>query len=252
MIPSSMQASLQNAAQLTVFVEADVTEMVALRANLLARNKKNPDYRLSYNDIICYAVCRALLKHPIMHIPGIKVVIPSTPYDAKGLLIEAIRDDNPVAFLEHKMLYGVDGEVPDESYTIPFGKADIKREGTDVTVVATSLMVHTALAAAEKLAGEGISVEVVDPRTLVPLDTETIFNSVKKTHSLVIAHEAVGFAGAGAEIAAEVAENVLDYLDAPIKRVAAPFAPVPFSPPLEQAYIPSADDIIAAVKAVKA
>lgn len=187
-----------------------------------------------------------------MHIPGIKVVIPSTPYDAKGLLIEAIRDDNPVAFLEHKLLYGVSGEVPDESYTIPFGKADIKREGTDVTVVATALMVHSALEAADKLAAEGISVEVIDPRTVQPLDTETIFNSVKKTHSLVVAHEEVGFAGSGAEIAAQAAENVLDYLDAPIKRVAAPFVPVPFSPPLEQAYIPTSADIIAAVKAIKA
>ncbi len=186
-----------------------------------------------------------------MHIPGIKVMIPSTPYDAKGMLISAIRDDNPVAFLEHKLLYGVDGEVPDEPYTIDFGKADIKREGTDVTVVATSLMVHTALAAAEKLEKDGISVEVVDPRCLQPLDTETIIASVQKTHALVVAHEAVGFAGPGAEIAAMVAEQALDYLDAPIKRVAAPFAPVPFSPPLEQAYIPSADDIIAAVKSIR-
>ena len=186
-----------------------------------------------------------------MHIPGIKVMIPSTPYDAKGMLISAIRDDNPVVFLEHKMLYGVAGEVPEESYTIEFGKADVKREGTDVTVVATSLMVHTALAAAEALEKDGISVEVVDPRCLQPLDAETIIASVQKTHALVVAHEAVGFAGPGAEIAAMVAGEALDYLDAPIKRVGAPFAPVPFSPPLEQAYIPGVDDIVAAVKSIR-
>ncbi len=186
-----------------------------------------------------------------MHIPGLKVAIPATPYDAKGLLISAIRDDNPVVFLEHKLLYGAEGEVPDESYVIPFGQADVKREGTDVTVVATSLMVHSALEAAEKLAADGISVEVVDPRTVQPLDSEAIFESVKKTHALVVAHEAVGFAGPGAEIAAQVAEHALDYLDAPIKRVAAPFCPVPFTPPLEKAYIPGADDIIAAIKSIR-
>jgi pyruvate dehydrogenase E1 component beta subunit len=186
-----------------------------------------------------------------MHIPGIKVVIPSTPYDAKGLLISAIREDNPVVFLEHKLLYGVEGDVPEESYAIELGKADVKREGSDVTIVATSLMVHSALEAAEKLEADGISAEVVDPRCLQPLDNETILESVKKTNSLVIAHEAVGFAGPGAEIAAMVAENALDYLDAPIKRVGAPFCPVPFSPPLEQAYIPNADNIVAAVKDIK-
>ncbi len=186
-----------------------------------------------------------------MHIPGLKVVIPASPYDAKGLLISAIRDDNPVVFLEHKMLYGMEGEVPDESYAIELGKADVKREGTDVTIVATSLMVHTALAAAEKLAGEGISAEVVDPRCLQPLDKGAILASVEKTHALVIAHEAVGFAGPGAEIAAMVAEEGLEFLDAPIRRVAAPFCPVPFSPPLEQAYIPGVDDIVKAVKTIR-
>lgn len=186
-----------------------------------------------------------------MHIPGLKVVIPSTPYDAKGLLISAIRDNNPVVFLEHKLLYGVDGEVPEESYTIEFGKADIKREGTDVTVVATSKMVHSALEAAEILAKDGISLEVVDPRTVQPLDTDTILASVRKTHALVIAHEAVGFAGPGAEIAAQVAEKAFDYLDAPITRVAAPFCPVPFSPPLEQAFIPGAQDIVKAVRGLR-
>jgi pyruvate/2-oxoglutarate/acetoin dehydrogenase E1 component len=187
-----------------------------------------------------------------MHLPGLKVVMPSTPYDAKGLLIEAIRDDNPVVFLEHKMLYALEGEVPEGDYTIPFGQADIKREGTDVTIVATANMVHTALSAAEKLAAEGISLEVVDPRTLYPLDGETIIASVKKTHRLVILHEEVKFAGSGAEIAAQVAEDGFDYLDAPILRVAAPFCPVPFSPPLEKAFVPSEQQLIDAVRKVMA
>jgi pyruvate dehydrogenase E1 component beta subunit len=187
-----------------------------------------------------------------MHVPGLKVVMPSTPYDAKGLLIEAIRDDNPVVFLEHKMLYAVEGEVPEEAYTIPFGEADIKRQGNDVTVVATAAMVHTAMAAAEKLAADGVSMEVVDPRTLYPLDMETIIASVKKTHRLVVFHEEVKFAGSGAEIVATAAEDAFDYLDAPIVRVGAPFAPVPFSPPLEQAYIPSLEQLIDAVKKVTA
>lgn len=186
-----------------------------------------------------------------MHVPGLKVVIPSSPADAKGLLLASIRDDNPVVFLEHKLLYGVSGEVPDGDYTIEIGKADIKREGTDVTIVATSKMVYSALAAAEQLEKDGISVEVVDPRTLLPLDMDTILDSVKKTHALVVAHEAVGFAGPGAEIAAQVAEQAFDYLDAPVTRVAAPFCPVPFSPRLEQAYIPAEDDIIKAVKGLR-
>ena len=185
-----------------------------------------------------------------MHLPGLKVVMPSTPADAKGLLIQSIRDDNPVVFLEHKMLYAVEGEVPEGDYAIPLGKADVKREGKDVTVVATARMVHTALEAAEKLAADGIDVEVVDPRTLSPLDMGTIIESVKKTHRLVVTHEEVKFAGSGAEIAATVAEEAFDYLDAPILRVAAPFAPVPFSPPLEQAFIPSEGQLMEAVRKV--
>lgn len=187
-----------------------------------------------------------------MHVPGLKVVMPSTPYDAKGLLISSIRDDNPVVFLEHKMLYGMEGEVPEGEYTIPLGEADIKREGSDVTVVATAQMVHLALSAAEKLSADGISMEVVDPRTLSPLDEDTILESVRKTHRLVIVHEEVKFAGSGAEIAAIVAEKAFDYLDAPILRVAAPFSPVPFSPSLEKVFIPSEEQIIEAVKTVTA
>jgi pyruvate dehydrogenase E1 component beta subunit len=185
-----------------------------------------------------------------MHIPGLKVVMPSTPYDAKGLLISAIRDDNPVVFLEHKMLYGVEQEVPEEAYTIPLGQADIKREGKDITVVATAQMVGRALNVAEKLADEGLNLEVVDPRSLSPLDEETILTSVKKTHRLLIVHEEVKFAGSGAEIAAIVAEKAFDYLDAPIMRVGAPFTPVPFSPALEPEFIPSEEKIIQAVKAM--
>lgn len=185
-----------------------------------------------------------------MHLPGLKVVMPSTPYDAKGLLITAIRDDNPVVFLEHKILYGMEGEVPAGAYTIPLGKADIKRAGKDVTVVATAAMVHRALEAAEKLAGEGIDVEVIDPRSLSPLDEDTILDSVRKTHRLVIVHEEVKFAGSGAEIAAMAAEKAFDYLDAPILRVAAPFTPVPFSLVLEQEFIPSLDKVMAAIRTV--
>jgi pyruvate/2-oxoglutarate/acetoin dehydrogenase E1 component len=203
---------------------------------------------------MCGAGIQAAAQHSqsleawFMHIPGIKVVFPSTPYDAKGLLISAIRDDNPVVFMEHKVLYAVEEEIPEDSYTIPLGKADIKREGTDVTIVATGMMVGRALSVAEKLASEGIDIEVVDPRTLSPLDEETILDSVKKTSRLVIVHEEVKFAGSGAEIAALVAEKGFDYLDAPIQRVAAPFSPVPFAAVLEAEFIPSEEKITAAVK----
>jgi len=186
-----------------------------------------------------------------MHVPGLKVAMPATPHDAKGLLITAIRDDNPVVFLEHKMLYATSGEVPDEPYTIDIGKARVCREGENLTIVATSQMVLTALDAAEKLAAEGISCEVIDPRTLSPLDVGTIIASVKKTHALLVVHEAVRFAGAGAEIAAQVAEDAFDYLDAPIVRVGAPSTPVPFSPPLEKAFIPSVERIMDAARRMR-
>lgn len=184
-----------------------------------------------------------------VHTPGLKVVLPSTPYDAKGLLKSAIRDNNPVIFMEHKGLLSLKGEVPEEEYTIPLGKADIKRKGDHVTVVATGKMVHTSLAAAQKLAGEGIEVEVIDPRTLSPLDTEVILSSVRKTSRLVIVHEAPKPCGFGAEIAALVAEEGIDFLDAPIKRVTFPFMPVPFGP-LEDVLVPQESDVIGAVKEV--
>lgn len=185
-----------------------------------------------------------------MHIPGLYVAAPSTPYDAKGLLKKAIRSENPVFFCEHKLLYPMEGEVPEEEYTVPFGVADIKREGSDVTVVATLYMVHKALNAAEELEGEGVSVEVVDPRTLTPLDKETIIVSVKKTGRLVVVSEDCKTAGVSAEISAIVAEEAIDYLDAPIKRVAEPDTPIPFSPPLEQYVIPNEKTIIKAVKEI--
>jgi len=184
----------------------------------------------------------------LVHIPGVKVVFPSTPYDAKGLLKAAIRDDNPVMFFEHRGLYyGVTGEVPEEEYTIPLGKGDIKREGSDVTVVATARMVHIALAAAETLQGQGISVEVVDPRTLLPLDKQLIIESVKKTSRLIVCTEECKTGSVAAEIAAVVAEEAFDYLDAPIKRVNAPDTPIAFSPPLQKLYVPDEEDLINAV-----
>jgi len=185
-----------------------------------------------------------------MHVPGLLVAVPSTPYDAKGLLKTAIRGSNPVFFCEHKLLYPIEGEVPEEEYTIPFGMADIKREGEDVTVVATSYMVHKALKAAEQLDEEDISVEVVDPRTLTPLDKQAIMKSVKKTGRLVIVSEDCKTAGISAEIAAAVAEEAIDYLDAPIKRLAEPDTPIPFSPPLEQHVIPNEKSIIKTVKEI--
>ncbi|MDR7865793.1 MAG: alpha-ketoacid dehydrogenase subunit beta [Sporomusaceae bacterium] len=182
------------------------------------------------------------------HIPGLKTVMPATPADAKGLMAAAIRDDNPVIYIEHKQLLGLSGDVPEGEYVIPLGKADIKRPGSDVTIVAWSWMVHRALAAAEALAKEGISAEVIDPRTLVPLDKDAILASLAKTHKLVIVHEAVRTSGFGGEIAAVVAEQGFDLLDAPIKRVTAPDTPVPFSPVLEKAFLPDEGKIIQAVK----
>ncbi len=185
-----------------------------------------------------------------MHVPGLFVAVPSTPYDAKGLLKAAIRGDNPVMFCEHKLLYPLEGEVPEEDHTVPFGVADVKREGEDVTVVATMFMVHKALEAAEMLEREGSSVEVVDPRTLVPLDKKAIVSSVKKTGRLVVVSEDCKTAGVTAEIAAVVAEEAIDYLDAPIKRVAEPDTPIPFSPPLEKYVIPDEKSIIKAIKEI--
>ncbi len=181
------------------------------------------------------------------HIPGLKVVIPSTPADAKGLLLASIADNDPVVFFEDKTLYNITGEVPEGNYLIPLGKADIKREGSDLTIVAIGKQVHTALAAAERLATRGIEVEVVDPRCLSPLDEETILASVAKTNRLIIIDEATSRCSAATDIAALVADKGFDTLDAPIKRITGPHTPVPFSPVLEDLYLPSPKKVIQVV-----
>ena len=185
----------------------------------------------------------------LTHIPGLKVVMPSSGADAGGLLASAIADPNPVVFIENKALYFRREEVPDDREPIPIGRANTLRAGSDVTIVALSRMVGEALAAVERLAGEGIEAEVIDPRTLVPLDLETIVSSVRRTNRLVVAHEAVEHGGFGAEIAAAVQAEAFDDLDAPIERVGAPFTPIPLSPPLEDAWLPGSEDVYAAARA---
>jgi len=185
------------------------------------------------------------------YFPGLKVVMPSTPADAKGLLKSAIRDDDPVIFIEQERMYGMKGEVPeDENFTIPLGVAEVKREGTDVTIVARSLMVPVALKAAEELAKDGVSCEVIDPRTIRPLDINAIVASVKKTNRVVIAEESHPFAGVGAEISAEINERAFDYLDAPVKRVSGADVPMPYAKNLERLAVPDVQEVIDAVRAV--
>ena len=186
----------------------------------------------------------------LMHVAGLKLVMPSTPADAAGLLLSAVADPNPVLFYEHRCLYDTKGPVPDDPVSIPLGVADVKRAGTDVTVVATGVTLHRALEAAESLAAEGISIEVVDPRTLNPLDEETIFRSVRKTGRAVVAHEAPKTAGAGAEIAARIGESVFEDLKAPVVRVCGKDTPVPFSPVLERFSVPQVEDVVAGVRTV--
>lgn len=186
------------------------------------------------------------------HIPGLKVALPATPYDAKGLLKAAFRDDNPVVIIEHKLLYNTKGPVPEEDYILPLGQADVKRAGKDVTLVSLSRTVLHALEAAEVAAGEGISVEVIDLRCTVPLDLETIVASVQKTGRLIVAHEAHRRLGIGAEIAALVQEHAFDYLDAPIERVGAMDVPIPYSQPLENLVLPGPDQISEAIRRIVA
>jgi acetoin:2,6-dichlorophenolindophenol oxidoreductase subunit beta len=189
--------------------------------------------------------------YPIFtHIPGLKVAIPSNPYDAKGLLIGAIRDDDPVIFFENKVLYTVEGEVPEESYTIPFGEANVVREGDDVSIVAIGRMVHMAQEAAERLAADGIDCEIVDPRTTSPLDEDTIYESVEKTGRLVVVDEANPRCSMASDIAALVAQNCFDDLQAPVQMVTAPHTPPPFTGALEDLYVPNADRIAEAVRKV--
>jgi pyruvate/2-oxoglutarate/acetoin dehydrogenase E1 component len=186
-----------------------------------------------------------------MNVPGIKVVAPSTPYDVKGLLVASIRDNNPVVFMEHKLLYRTKGPVPDEAYTIPLGSAEVKREGRDLTVVAYSIMVPRALEAAGQLAAEGIEIEVVDPRSLKPLDKETIVQSVCKTGRVLIVHEAPVTGGVGGELAAVIAgSEAFDYLDAPIRRLAGRDVPIPYNRTLERAAVPQVEDIVATARAL--
>jgi pyruvate/2-oxoglutarate/acetoin dehydrogenase E1 component len=182
----------------------------------------------------------------LVHVPGLKVVMPSRAVDAAGLLASAIADPNPVVVVENKTLYFRKEEVPERIPPAPLGEAAVLRRGRDVTIVALSRLVHDALEAADRLAEQGVEAEVIDPRTLVPLDLETIVESVKRTNRLVVAHEAVVHGGAGAEIVAQVQSAAFDHLDAPVARVGAPFAPIPFSGPLEDAYLPGVDDIVAA------
>lgn len=185
------------------------------------------------------------------HIPGLKSVVPSTPYDAKGLLSSAIRDNDPVIFFEHKLLYDMEGEVPEDNYTIPLGKADVKREGKDATIITVGRMVHLSLEAAEKLAGDGLDVEVVDLRSLSPMDTDAILESVKKTHRLVVVDEDFPRCSLATDVVALVADQAFDYLDAPCKMITAPHAHVPFSPVLEDVFIPSVDTIVKTVQSLK-
>jgi len=184
------------------------------------------------------------------HIPGLKVVLPSTPYDAKGLLKTAIRDENPVAFFEDKMMYRLKGPVPEEEYTIPLGAADIKREGTDITIVATSSMVQVALGAAKLLEEAAISAEVVDPRTLWPLDEKTLINSARKTSRVIVMDEGYGRYGVAAEIASVISEGAFFDLEAPVKRLGAMHVPIPFSPPLEDATVPTEQSVFEAARAM--
>jgi pyruvate/2-oxoglutarate/acetoin dehydrogenase E1 component len=185
----------------------------------------------------------------LAHLPGLKVLMPSNAYDAKGMIIAAARDDNPVFVVLNKASLGMSMDVPEGAYACEIGKAEVRRSGSDLTIVGIGRMVHEAMAAAEKLKEIGLDVEVIDARSIQPFDTETVINSIKKTHKGLIVHEAVKFGGFGAEITAQIQEEAFDYLDAPIMRVGAPFSPVPFSPALEAVYVPNADSIVAKVRA---
>lgn len=192
------------------------------------------------------------LEAMLCHIPGLKVVYPSNPHDAKGLMTACVREDNPTVFVKHKRLLGMSGPVPEEPYEVPLGVANVLREGDGVTLVAWGRMANECVAAAEKLAEDGVECEVIDPRTLQPLDTDTIAESVRKTNRAIVVHEAVRFGGLGAEVAAQVQEVAFDFLDAPVGRIGAPFSPVPFTPALEQHYLPSAKSIAAEVREIVA
>lgn len=232
-----MDQIMNQAAKLRYMTGGQVTMPLVIRTPGGAGRSSAAQHAQSLETLFC-------------HIPGLLVIQPSSPRDVKGLLKSAIRDNNPVVFIEHKMLYNTKGEVPEEEYTIPIGSAEVKREGTDITVVATQRQVYFALDAAQELAQEGISVEVVDPRTLVPLDRETILASVRKTGRLLVVHESVQRFGFGAEVAAVVGEHAFDYLDHPVRRLGARNTPVPFAPPLENYVIPDAARIAEVIRSM--
>lgn len=237
----------------TVCMDMIVNQMAKMRYMFGGQGSVPMVLRINVGAGRCAAAQHSQSFHSFfMHIPGLIVAAPSNPHDAKGLLIEAINNENPVIFVEHKRLYATKGEVPEESYRIPFGKAEIKRQGKDVTVVATHAMVGEALAAAEKASEKGIDVEVIDPRTLTPLDKTTMLESVKKTGRLIVADEDHKTCGVTAELSAIAAEEAIFYLKAPVLRLASPDAPVPFSPPLEQAYMFGEKEILESVNSVMA
>lgn len=235
-LPLAMEQLINQAAKMHYMTAGQAKVPMVLRATLGTGRGAAAQHSQSLHALVA-------------HIPGLKVVMPSTPYDAKGLLKAAIRDDNPVIFLEHKMCYNtIKGPVPTREYLLPLGVADVKREGQDVTLVAISRMVHVALAAAETLARDGISAEVVDPRTIRPLDKATILKSAMKTGRAVVIDEGHLSYGVTAEIAALIADEAFDYLDAPVKRVAAMDVPVPMAPILEAATIPNEARVVETVK----
>ena len=234
-ITLAMDQIVNNAAKFCYVYDGEISVPMVVRASCGAGLRMGVNHSQSFEAWFA-------------HVPGVKVTVPSTPADALGLLRSAIRDPNPVILLEHKVLYNSKGPVPDGEYLVPLGKADIKREGSDVTVVAIGVMVPRALAAAERLEKEGISVEVVDPRTLQPLDEETITASAIKTGKVVITQEAPGPCSFGTEIAAVIGRRAFGYLDMPIELVCEPFTPIPSSPVLEDFVIPKEEQIIAAVK----
>ncbi len=216
----------------------------------MALDARRPNGSTSYVKITYWDGGRSGPEHSqspqalFMHGPGLQIAVPSTPYEAKGLLKTAIRDNNPVLFFEHKVLYDLKGEVPEGEYLLPLGEADVKREGTDVTIIATALQVHTALDAAKTLSNEGVEAEVIDPRTLAPLDMNTILDSVRKTGRVLIVHEEPKTGGCGAEIAAQIADEALFDLQAPIKRIGSPDVPIAQSIYLEQFYRPNEKQIV--------
>jgi acetoin:2,6-dichlorophenolindophenol oxidoreductase subunit beta len=236
-LPLAMEPLVNQAAKMRYMFGGQVQVPMVLRSNVGAGGGKAAQHSQS-------------LETWIMHVPGIKLAMPSTPYDAKGLLKTAIRDNNPVVFLEHKLLYFTKEIVPEGDYTVPFGVASIRRPGSDITVVAMQAMLNKALSVAEKLADEGIQLEVIDPKTLVPLDIETIVESVKKTNRLIVCHEAVERAGWAGEIAMQVMQYAFDFLAAPISRVCGKNVPMPYSASLENVVIPGEEDLMAAARSM--